>query len=95
MDNKYKLKSTISELYVIGYSDKGINTLFKYVINSVNNWINFKDTIHDDDYIKLREIYTELNWIDNNRTKSDTIRKPLIKKLYNKFQSQKIIINIG
>jgi hypothetical protein len=87
MDNKYKLKSTVSELYAMMYSDKGINTLFKYVINSVNNWINFEDTPHDDDYRKLREIYTELNWIDNNRTKSNTIRKPLIKKLYNKFQT--------
>lgn len=88
MDNKYKLKSTLSELYAMMYSHNGINTLFKYVINSVNNWINFKDTIHDDEYRILREIYTELNWIDTNRTKSNTIRKPLIKKLYNKFQIQ-------
>ena len=90
MDNKYKLKSTISELNAMWQTEKGINTLFKYVHNSVNNWIKSDQAIHDDDYEILRGLCAELNWIDNNRTKSNTIRKPLIKKLYNKFHYSKI-----
>jgi hypothetical protein len=90
MDNKYKLKCVISEIYAMWVSEKGINIQFKVIHNNLNNWINHKDVIHDDDYETLRGVCAEINWIDNNRTKSKKIRKPLLKKLYDKFHYSKL-----
>jgi len=89
MDNKQKINSVLEELWCMWVIDKGIIIRFNNLINSVFNFI--KNTNHDDDeYLILHEICTELNWIDKNRTKDNSPRKPLIKKLYQKFQKYKL-----
>jgi len=91
MNNKEKINDLKHELYAIWCKDRVPKIEFNNIHYKINNFRN--NAVKDDDYLNLCEYDYELNWIVKNPTKSGEYRRILVKKLYDKINSNYQIKN--